>query len=74
MSHPTIRVRAVRGHVPMVDAEGIPYPGRYAGRDPFAGHAAIPEGAEVPDTTYFRRAITDGSLSLVEEFAAQENV
>jgi len=62
----TIRVRAV-------GTGKLPFPGitgRFVGRDPARDHAIIPEGVDVPDDSYHRRAIGRGSL--VEVAAAPD--
>ncbi len=57
----TIRVRAV-------GTGKLPFPGitgRFVGRDPARDHAIIPEGVDVPDDSYHRRAIKSGDLALL---------
>ena len=68
-----IRVRAVAGLFPLIDAEGRTLMGRYCGRaaGPAAEDgtlpAAMPEGELVPNTAYYQRGVLAGSLAIVEE-------
>lgn len=62
----TIRVRAVGDKLlSRIDADGMLVVGRYVGRG--RDRQAIPEGEEVPATSYYHRAIERGDLELVKE-------
>jgi hypothetical protein len=71
----TIRVRAV-GDIrsPLHTAEGLPRPGRFAGRGLGPEFAALEDGEEVSDIAEHRHAVRVGDLELVEVRARAEHV
>ena len=71
----TIRVKAVQERMlPWADPDGVVVPGRYVGLTrkrsedrKSVTNEAMPEGEDVPDTSYYHRAIRNGDLELAKE-------
>ena len=61
----TLHIRAVGDlRCPFVGADGVPVPGRYAGRARKT-HEPMPDGEHVPDVADHRRAVERGDLAIV---------
>ncbi len=61
----TLHIRAVGDlRCPFVGADGVPVPGRYAGRARKT-FEPLPDGEHVPDCADHRRAIVRGDIEIV---------
>jgi len=72
-----MRVKAVEGRMlPWADKDGTVVPGRYVARSRVRSedrttvtHEVMPDGEDVPETSYYHRALRGGDIETVKENA-----